>query len=219
MGLTALHLVNRALIIPDENKDTSGGYALNTSYNPHHHFAVTGIVDHAPDKLICDFKRYKELLNPKSEREELERGDISKRGLPFMPHSIEIQKGDKVLFRYEGQINRADTEVDESKILMPYTNIMAILDENNNPTPINGNVFIEPFLNSDCMGYVRFLSKYPNKGYITDNSYTEVEGLEIGQRVIFKKGFFHILSHELHPSVNFDGRIVCVQRRDILGVI
>jgi hypothetical protein len=228
MALTALHLVNKALILPDSDYTESEGFRLNTSYTPQHHFGVTGIVEKAPDKLVCDFERYKEIVKPRTLREEVERGDITKRGLPFMPHGIEIKEGDRVLFRYETQINREDDRLVTEKLLMLYTDIYAVLDDNDNPTLINGNVFIEPDIelnyqyhesNSDSVGTVRFISEHPNKGYITDVNYTEQAGLEVGQKVLIRKGFYRVISHPLHPSVNFKGTLFCVQRRDILGVL
>jgi co-chaperonin GroES (HSP10) len=225
--MIAAFLTNKALIIPDADNTTSQGYALNTSYTPQHHFAVTGIVEKAPDKLVCDFERYQQLLKPKTQREEIERGDIANRGLNFMPHGIEIKEGDRVLFRYEGQINRDADAIVEAWLLMPYTDIFAVLDDKNNPTLINGNVFIEPDielnsqyheLNSDSVGTIRFISEHPNKGYITDTNYTE-QKVEVGQKVLFRNSFYRVISHPLHPSVNFEGTLFCIQRRDILGVI
>ena len=211
-----LSMTNKVVIVPDNDFTHIGEWVLSANQEVMPHVAVVGKVVLTPDKLVCDYERYFELNNRRniSETELMEIQDMNKRSLEWMPHN-ELKTGDRVMFRYMTQANKQERYFDKA-IFMNYTDIFCTLDSNNIPTMINGFILINPTSNTE--GVVKYASKHKNKGYLTDRI-THDTDVEVGDKVIFQKGFYRPINHELHPILPTDEILWAIQGNRIISKI
>ena len=228
--MTALYLINKVLVKPDDDNTMSEGVYVASYNNRQFHYAVTGVVIKAPDKLLCDFEAFTELNKSKSQFQQRRIKEITRRSLPFMPNSIEIKKGDRVIYRYSVRMKKESDGDSTPNLLLDYTDIFCVLSDSNSPTLVNGFLFAEAATESinindfqfdikDSMRAFKvvYASEYPNKGYITDRPFIE-SVVNVGDNVLIKKGRYRVINHHLHPVINYPKSLIAFHRSNVLGI-
>lgn len=209
-------ITNKVTILPDADFTEMHGYTIRDEYDIIKQVSVVGTVISVPTKLVCDFEDYRRLMriHKPSGLDLAKVRDINSRSMQWMPQ-MELKENDRVLFRYMTQANRDDRYFDKA-IIMNYSDIFAILDNNNNPTMINGFILVNP--TSETEGVVKYTSNKQNLGYLSDRIVTDTE-VKVNDKIIFEKNMYRVINHDLYPVFDNGLKLWAMQGCNVISKI